>query len=78
MAFAGAVTNIVNEWRHALGFSAADGLRELAVTLKKIDISAAQCALGFRVAMTMNRLGVKRITLNHLCLMSTIAARMWG
>jgi hypothetical protein len=56
---AGAVTNIVNEWRHALGFSAADGLRELAVTLKKIGISAAQCALGFRVAVTMNRLGVK-------------------
>jgi hypothetical protein len=37
--------------------SAADELRELAVTLKKIGISAAQCALGFRTAMTMNRLG---------------------
>jgi hypothetical protein len=56
---AGAVTNTVNEWRLALGFSAADGLRELAVTLKKIGITPAQCALGFRVAMTMNRLGVK-------------------
>jgi alanine racemase len=54
---AGAVTNIVNEWR--LAFSAADGLRELAVTLKKIGITPAQCALGFRVAMTMNRLGVR-------------------
>jgi hypothetical protein len=56
---AGAVTNTVNEWRLALGFSAADGLRELAVTLKKIGITPAQCALGFRAAMTMNRLGVK-------------------
>ena len=56
---AGAVTNTVNEWRLALGFSAADGLRELAVTLKKIGISPAQCALGFRTAITMNRLGVK-------------------
>ena len=56
---AGAVTNMVNEWRQALGFSAADGLRELAVTLKKIGITPAQCALGFRAAMTMNRLGVK-------------------
>jgi cell division protein FtsB len=56
---AGAVTNTVNEWRLALGFSAADGLRELAVTLKKIGITPAQCALGFRAAMTMNRLGVR-------------------
>ena len=56
---AGAVTNTVNEWRLALGFSAADGLRELAVTLKKIGITPAQCALGFRIAMTMNRLGVR-------------------
>jgi hypothetical protein len=56
---AGAVTNIVNEWRQALGLSAADELRELAVTLKKIGISAAQCAAGSRVAMIMNRLGVK-------------------
>jgi cell division protein FtsB len=56
---AGAVTNIVNEWRLALGFTAADGLRELAVTLKKIGISAAQCAVGFRVAIMMNRLGVR-------------------
>jgi alanine racemase len=56
---AGAVTNIVNEWRQALGFSAADALRDLAVTLNKIGITPAQCALGFRAAMTMNRLGVK-------------------
>ena len=55
---AGSVTNIVNEWRDALGFSAADELRELAVTLKKIGITAAQCATGFRVAMMMSRLGV--------------------
>jgi hypothetical protein len=56
---AGAVTNTVNEWRLVLGFSAADALRELAVTLKKIGITPAQCALGFRIAMTMNRLGVR-------------------
>jgi DNA-binding transcriptional MerR regulator len=56
---AGAVTNIVNEWRLGLGFSAADRLRDLAVTLKRVSITPAQCALGFRVAMTMNRLGVR-------------------
>jgi hypothetical protein len=34
-----AVTNIVDDWRLALGFSAADELRELAVTLRKIGIT---------------------------------------
>jgi cell division protein FtsB len=56
---AGAVTNIVNEWRQALGFSIVDALRELALTLKRIGITPAQCAVGFRVAMMMNKLGVK-------------------
>ena len=56
---AGAVTNIVNNWRQYLGFAAADELRDLAVTLNKIGITPAHCAVGFRVAMIMNRLGVK-------------------
>ena len=34
-------------------------LRELAVTLRRLGISAAQCALGFRVATLMLRIGVK-------------------
>jgi hypothetical protein len=41
----GAVTNIVNEWRLGFGLAAADQLRELAVTLKKVGVNAAQCAL---------------------------------
>ena len=56
---AGGVTNIVNEWRRDLNFAMADALRELALTLKRIGITTAQCATGFRVAMMMNRLGVK-------------------
>jgi hypothetical protein len=56
---AGAVTNIVISWRQALGFAAADELRDLAVTVKKVGITPAQCAVGFRVAMMMNRLGIK-------------------
>src|SRR6188472_204575 len=55
----GAVTNIVNEWRRDLGFALADELRKLAVTMKKVGITAAQCALGFRAAMIMNKIGVK-------------------
>jgi hypothetical protein len=56
---AGAVTNIVNDWKQGLGFAVADELRELGVTLKKIGITPVQCAVGFRVGATMNRLGVK-------------------
>ena len=56
---AGSVTNIVNEWRQALGFSSADELRDLAVALRNIGITAVQCAVGCRVAMMMNRLGIK-------------------
>ena len=46
---AGAVTNLVNEWSRGLGFAIADDLRELAVTMKKVGITAPQCASGFRV-----------------------------
>jgi hypothetical protein len=45
----GGVTNIINEWKQGLGSSVADELRELAVALKKIGITPAQCALGSRV-----------------------------
>jgi hypothetical protein len=56
---AGSVTNIVNEWRAALGSPTADALRDLAVTLRRVGITAAQCALGFRIATLMLRIGVK-------------------
>ena len=55
----GAVTNIVNEWKHNLGFSLADDLRELAVTMRRVGVTASQCALGFRVAMIMLNMGIK-------------------
>ena len=55
----GAVTNIISEWKQALGVPVADDLRELAVTLNKVGISAAQCASGFRVAAIMLKMGVK-------------------
>jgi predicted nucleic acid-binding Zn-ribbon protein len=55
---AGSVTNIVNEWRSGVGFVLADELRELSVAMKKVGITAAQCALGFRAAMIMSKIGV--------------------
>ena len=44
---AGAVTNLVNEWKRALGICGTDELRDLALTLKKVSITPAQCAVGF-------------------------------
>ncbi len=55
---AGAVTNIIDQWRRGLSYPLADDLRELAVTFKKIGITATQCATGFRLAMIMIKFGV--------------------
>ena len=56
---AGTVTNTVKEWRRGLGIPTADEFRELATSFRKLGITPARCALGFRVAMIMKRLGVK-------------------
>src|SRR6478672_8589422 len=57
---AGAVTNVVNEWRRGLGSAIIDDLRELGVTFRKVGITPAQCALGFRIVMMIAKLGVKK------------------
>jgi hypothetical protein len=62
---AGAVTNIINEWRRGLSYPLADDLRELAVTFKKIGISATQCAVGFRLATLMMKFGVNEKEFEH-------------
>jgi hypothetical protein len=54
---AGSVTNIVNEWRVDLGLPSANALRELGETLKRVGIAPSQCALGFRTATLMHRIG---------------------
>jgi hypothetical protein len=46
---AGAVSNIVNEWRNALTYPTADALRELGIMLRKSAITASQWALDFTV-----------------------------
>jgi hypothetical protein len=58
---AGAVTNIVNDFRRGLGSAVVDDLRDLGVTFRKVGITPAQCALGFRIAMLINKLGVKEV-----------------
>ncbi len=56
---AGAVSNIVSSWRRAVGSYVADELRELAVNLRRNGITPTRCAIGFRAAMMMSRLGVQ-------------------
>jgi hypothetical protein len=62
---AGAVTNIINEWRRGLSYPLADELRELAITFKKIGITAAQSAVGFRLATLMIKFGVNEEEFGH-------------
>ena len=58
---AGAVTTIVNDFRRGLGSDEIDDLRKLGVTFRKVGITPAQCALGFRVATLMAKAGVKEV-----------------
>jgi chaperonin cofactor prefoldin len=54
----GTATNIIREWRGGLDGAVADELREFAVGLRKLKISAPRCALGARVASMMSSLGM--------------------
>jgi hypothetical protein len=66
---AGAVTNVVNDFRRGLGSAVIDDLRELGVTFRKVGTNPAQCALGFRVAMMIvAKLGVKEEELESFIL----------
>jgi hypothetical protein len=65
---AGAVTNVVNEWRRGLGEEVIDDLRELGVSLRKSGITPAQCALGHRTAMLISKSGVKEEELDSFIL----------
>ena len=56
---AGTVSNILAEWKNQFGKNKVDGLRELAINLKKIGITATKCARGFVMVSTLNKLGVE-------------------
>ena len=55
----GAVSNIVNEWKMALDTYRPDSLRDLGISLNRIGISHAQCAVGFRVVRMLRSFGVQ-------------------
>jgi hypothetical protein len=54
----GTVSNIVEEWRQKLGNGDVEALRDLGSNLKRTGIDAVQCAQGFRMSMTVRKMGV--------------------
>lgn len=54
----GAVSSIVAEWKHAVGLDLANLIRDIAVTLRKLGMSPAQCATGLRVANLIDKIGL--------------------
>jgi transposase-like protein len=52
----GTVYNIVHEWSKNIGIEKAEGLRELAVTLKKNGLTVAECAKGFRIVTILKNM----------------------
>jgi len=53
-----AVSGIIDEWKKSVGVSRAEQLRDLATTIDRSGISAAQCAQGYRIARQLSNLGV--------------------
>jgi hypothetical protein len=54
----GEVSSIVAEWKHAVGLDLANLIRDIAVTLRKLGMSPAQCATGLRVANLIDKIGL--------------------
>jgi hypothetical protein len=52
------VTNIVREWSAGLEEAVADELREFALALRKLRITAPRSAVGARVAYMMSKIGL--------------------
>jgi hypothetical protein len=54
----GTVSNIIDEWKHHLGIHDAEAIRILVINLKRLGIDEAQCAAGYKILMSMKKLGV--------------------
>jgi hypothetical protein len=54
----GAVSNIINEWSIALGKPESDAFRELAKSIKLVDLTPYECAIGFRTTKLLREQGI--------------------
>lgn len=57
---AGTITNIIRHWRLGLDQTSADELREFAVSLKRLRITAPVCAEGARIVSMLTSLGIAK------------------
>ena len=65
---AGAVSNVVEEWRARSSRSEFDSLREFVLECRRSNISVAECALGMRIITALRGLGVKEDQMNDFVL----------
>jgi len=61
----GTVSKIISEWKTGLDYPIADELRELALGLQKLGISASRYAEGARIASYLINLGVHDEEFHH-------------
>jgi len=61
----GTVSKIISEWKTGLDYPIADELRELALGLQKLGISASRYAEGARIASYLIKLGVNDEEFHH-------------
>jgi predicted transcriptional regulator len=54
----GKVSNIIKDWKYAIGIPIAEEIRDFAILVKKSDISIEQCAEGYRMENLMENLGI--------------------
>jgi uncharacterized protein YeeX (DUF496 family) len=61
----GTVSKIISEWKTGLNYPIADELRELALGLQKLGISASRYAEGARIASYLIKFGVNDEEFHH-------------
>ena len=54
----GTVSNIIAKFRKKLGNYVADALRELGIQLRRLGITADNCAIGFRIYKIIEKLNI--------------------
>ncbi|MGI0044686.1 MAG: hypothetical protein ACRD47_13350, partial [Nitrososphaeraceae archaeon] len=56
---AGAVSGVILNWKQCIGIDRANQLRDLALGLKKMNLSISQCADGARIYRILTEVGVE-------------------
>lgn len=60
---AGTVSAIISEWKSQIGIPEGEALRQFSTELRRADITASHCVLGFRILRVLRKVGVDEETL---------------